>query len=96
MTTKSRGNRGFSLLSPAVRAGRTADRDDRRRARGRDRVRLHRQRLGHGKACATVVFDGAIVDVLCRSGWLSDSASCSRTEVGRAIGALLADIAQNA
>jgi hypothetical protein len=79
----------------AVKVSDRTLRDDRRRARCRARVRLHRQRLGHGKACATVVFDGAIVDVLCRSGWLSDSAACSRTEVGRAIGRLLADIAEH-
>jgi hypothetical protein len=77
-------------------ADRTADRITRRRARIRARVRLHRQRLGHGTAIALVAYDGSVVDVLCRAGWLRDSSACDRGAVGRAIGALLADIAQNA
>jgi hypothetical protein len=95
MTTKPRGNRGLSLLSPAVRAGRTADRDDRRRAQGRARVRLHRQRLSHGTAIALVAYDGAVVNLLVRAGWICDSAACDRKAVGSAISALIRDIAEH-
>jgi hypothetical protein len=67
----------------------------RTRARSSARVRMHRARLGQGLACTTVTFNGSVVDLLVKSGWLRDASSCNREAVGAAIGALLADIAEN-
>jgi hypothetical protein len=71
-------------------------RDDRRRARCRARVQTHRRRLSRGEAIALVTYNGSVVDLLVRSGWISDVGACDRRSIGLAISNLLNDIAENA
>jgi hypothetical protein len=80
---------------PATAKSLAVTRDDRRRARARARVQTHRKRLARGQAIASVLYTGTIVNLLVRSGWLSDTTACDRRAVGAAIGALLEDIAEN-
>jgi hypothetical protein len=82
-------------VRPAERVPDRAIRDDRRRALARARLRTHRKRLNHGQACTSVIYTGSIVNLLVRSGWLRDSTACDREHVGRAISALLTDIAEH-
>ena len=40
--------------------------------------------------------NGSVVDLLVRSGWISDVGACDRRSIGLAISNLLNDIAENA
>jgi hypothetical protein len=60
------------------------------RPKNRDRYRAYRQRQRDGLACTQVVFDGAIIELLVATRWLSEADSIDRRKVGLAIGRMLA------
>ena len=55
------------------------------------RDQRHRQRLKAGKAVALVEYDGAVLDLLLRTGWAAEAELTDARAVGRAIGAMVAD-----
>jgi hypothetical protein len=61
----------------------------------RERVARCVERREAGRAVARVEYDGAVLDMLVRLGWLVDGAATDGAAVGRAITALIADSAKN-
>jgi hypothetical protein len=72
--------------------------DDARQRRRQELKRLrdqrHRERLRACKAVALVEYDGAVLDLLLRTGWAREEELSDAHAVGRAISAMLADSAR--
>jgi hypothetical protein len=54
----------------------------------------YRQRQRDGRMMVTIEIDAALVDLLCRTGWLSNCTVAERGDIARAIERLLADAAR--
>jgi hypothetical protein len=92
------------MLHRPPRSSNDAVRQKRQRERQRynRRCRLNRERVARciarreaGRAVARVEYDGAVLDMLVRLGWLADDAATDGAAVGKAISALLFDTAKN-
>jgi hypothetical protein len=70
------------------------DRQRRRRAARKARDARHRARLKRGVRVARVEFDGAILDLLLRTGWAREEELSDANAVGRALAAMLAETAR--
>ena len=58
--------------------------------------RNYRRRQKAGVMLVGVEVDGAILDLLCRNGWVSEASAADKAAVGHAITSLLADAARDA
>jgi hypothetical protein len=54
-------------------------------------MRTYRRRIKAGLIVAPVEVDSAILDLLCRTGWLAESGASDKAAVGRAISEILRD-----
>jgi hypothetical protein len=59
-----------------------------------DRHKRFRRRRKAGRACTTVEFDGPVLDLLIRTGWLLEGEAADRDAVGSAITRMIADAAR--
>ena len=57
-------------------------------------TRNWRARRRNGQACATVLYDGRVLDLLIAGRWLAERDAADRKRVGKAIAAMLADAAK--
>jgi hypothetical protein len=65
----------------------------RRRAAWARAAKRRRVRAKACEACATVPYNGDVLDLLVRTGWLAEAAAGDRKAVGQAIARLLQDTA---
>lgn len=65
-----------------------------RQERRRQSVRDHRERQRQGMACYLCAIDAAVLDWLVQHHYLTDTQVLDRTQVNRAISALLLDISR--
>jgi hypothetical protein len=54
-------------------------------------MRTYRRRLRAGLVVCAVEVDAGILDLLCRTGWLDETAAGDKAAIGRAIGEILRD-----
>jgi hypothetical protein len=59
-----------------------------------DRQRRYRQRLRDGEMTVAFQIDAEVIDLLIRSGWLSEAEADNRAAIGRAVSAMLRDSAR--
>jgi hypothetical protein len=74
---------------------RPPSRQAQRRARRAAQQCRHRARERAGRACYQIELCGEVIDWLIRTRWLDQRQAGDRTEVGRAIEAMLQDAAKN-
>jgi hypothetical protein len=64
---------------------------DRARQRRAAWMRTYRRRIKAGLVVVPVEVDSAILDLLCRTGWLAESGASDKAAIGRAIAEILRD-----